>query len=66
LTTQIADALMEHLNPKGVGVHINAKHMCVESRGVAQHNSDTVTCALRGVMKTEPAARAEFLALTNE
>lgn len=63
LTTQIADALVEHLNPKGVGVWINARHMCVESRGVQQHNSDTVTCALRGVMKDDPAARAEFLAL---
>lgn len=63
LTTQIADALVDHLNPKGVGVWINARHMCVESRGVQQHNSDTVTCALRGVMKDDPAARAEFLAL---
>lgn len=66
LTTQIADALMEHLQPKGVGVHINARHMCIESRGVAQHSSDTVTSALRGVMKTEAATRAEFLALTNK
>lgn len=63
LTTQIADALMEHLQPKGVGVYINAKHMCVESRGVAQHNSDTVTQALRGVFKDQPETRAEFVAL---
>ena len=63
LTSQIADALMEHLNPLGVGVWINARHMCIESRGVSQHNSDTVTTALRGAIKEQPAARAEFLAL---
>jgi len=63
LTNQIADALVDHLNPLGVGVYINARHMCIESRGVAQHNSDTVTSALRGAIKDQPAARAEFLAL---
>ena len=63
LTSQIADALMEHLQPKGVGVHINARHMCIESRGVAQHSSDTITSALRGVMKDQPETRAEFMAL---
>lgn len=63
LTSQIADALMEHLKPKGVGVHINARHMCVESRGVAQQNSDTLTSALRGVFKDQPETRAEFMAL---
>jgi GTP cyclohydrolase IA len=64
LTSQIADALWEGLEPLGVGVYINARHMCIESRGVMQHNSDTATTALRGVMKTSPEARAEFLALT--
>jgi GTP cyclohydrolase I len=63
LTSQIADALMEHLKPKGVGVHINARHMCIESRGVAQHSSDTLTSALRGVFKDQPETRAEFMAL---
>lgn len=63
LTTQIADALMENLNPKGVGVFINAEHLCVASRGVQQVHSDTVTCALRGVFKDQPETRAEFLAL---
>ena len=66
LTTQIADALMEHLQPKGVGVYVNARHMCIESRGVQQHSSDTVTSALRGVIKDEAAARAEFLALARK
>jgi GTP cyclohydrolase IA len=65
LTAQIADALFEHLNPVGVGVHISARHLCVESRGVQQANSDTVTTALRGAMKDQPEARAEFLALVN-
>lgn len=63
LTNQIADALMEHLQPKGVGVHINARHMCIESRGVAQHSSDTITSALRGALKVQPETRAEFMAL---
>lgn len=63
LTNQIADALVEHLDPLGVGVWINARHLCVESRGVAHSNSDTITTALRGAIRNEAAARAEFLAL---
>ncbi len=63
LTNQIADAMMEHLQPLGVGVWINARHLCVESRGVQHANSDTITSALRGCIKTEASARAEFLAL---
>lgn len=61
LTVQIADALVEHLAPKGVGVLIRARHMCMESRGICQQGHHTVTSALRGVIKTEPAARAEFM-----
>lgn len=63
LTTQIADAMWEHLQPKGVGVWVSARHMCVESRGVKNSNSETVTTALRGVFKDVPEVRAEFLAL---
>lgn len=63
LTTQIADAMMEHLQPKGVGVWISARHMCVESRGVQNQNSETQTTALRGVFKTQDATRAEFMSL---
>jgi GTP cyclohydrolase I len=63
MTNQIADAMMEHLQPKGVGVFINARHMCVESRGVQNQDSATVTQALRGVFKTQDATRNEFLAL---
>lgn len=65
LTNQIADALVEHLRPKGVGVIITARHMCMESRGVCQQGHDTVTSALRGVM-LEGTPRAEFLALARK
>lgn len=61
LTVQIADALMTHLKPKGVGVVIRARHMCMESRGLCQQGHHTVTTALRGVMKDQPDTRAEFV-----
>jgi len=64
LTAQVADALMEHLQPLGVGVVITARHLCMESRGVCKQGHDTRTSALRGLFKDEPAARAEFLALS--
>lgn len=64
LTNQVADALNIHLQPKGVGIVIRARHLCMESRGVCQQGHVTVTSALRGVMRTTPEARAEFLALT--
>lgn len=63
LTNQIADALSEHLKPKGVGVLIKARHMCMESRGVCQQGHHTRTVALRGVLFTDAAARAEFMAI---
>lgn len=63
MTNQIADAMWEHLSPLGVGVYIKARHLCVESRGVCNQDSDTITCALRGAFKDQPATRAEFLAL---
>lgn len=63
LTNQIADALQEHLQPKGVAVIIRARHMCMESRGLNQQGHHTITSALRGVLKTDPAARAEFIEL---
>lgn len=62
MTAQIADAINTHLKPKGVGVLIRARHMCMESRGICQQGHHTVTSALRGAMKDQPAARAEFLA----
>lgn len=65
LTVQIADALVEHLQPLGVGVLVRARHMCMESRGICQQGHHTVTTALRGVLKDKPEARAEFMAACN-
>lgn len=62
LTTQIADAIMEHLKPKGAAVLVEARHMCMESRGVCQQGHSTVTSALRGVM-IDGTVRQEFLHL---
>lgn len=62
LTNQIANALVEGLDPLGVGVVITAKHFCMATRGVKMPNVDTTTSALRGVFKEGPA-RAEFLSL---
>lgn len=64
LTNQIADALVEHLDPVGVGVLVKARHMCMESRGICQQGHYTVTTALRGAIKDQPQTRAEFLQLT--
>lgn len=63
LTGQIADAMMEHLDAKGVGVVVKAQHMCVMSRGIRHAGCDTVTSAMRGVFM-EGIPRAEFMALT--
>lgn len=65
LTTQIADALMDNLNPLGVAVHINCRHTCVESRGVKSAGQSTITTKLTGVFKTQPETRAEFMAIAN-
>lgn len=63
LTVQIADALFtSELKPRGVGVLLKCRHMCMESRGICQQGHHTVTSALRGVMK-EGDPRAEFLKL---
>lgn len=63
ITVQIADTIFEGLNAKGVGVMIRARHMCMESRGICQQGHSTVTQALRGVMRDQDAARAEFISL---
>jgi GTP cyclohydrolase I len=65
LTNQIADALFDNLNPKGVGVIVKARHMCMEARGLCQQGHHTVTSALRGVMKTQQETRNEFMLLAN-
>lgn len=63
LTNQVADSLMEHLEARGVGVVIQARHLCMESRGISQQGHFTITSALRGVMKEQPETRAEFMSL---
>lgn len=63
LTSQIADALQKHLEPEGVAVVINARHMCMESRGVCQQGHSTTTSAMLGAFKEEHETRMEFLEL---
>ena len=63
LTTQIADALEETIKPRGVGVIIKARHLCMESRGLSTQGHHTVTSALRGVFREDSKARSEFLKL---
>ena len=63
LTQQIADALMEHLQPKGVGVVLQMRHMCMEARGIQKAGTITMSSALRGCVKEEVECRAEFMSL---
>ena len=63
LTQQVADALQEHLSPKGVGVVIEAEHLCMSLRGVRATGSRTVTSALHGVLRADARSRQEFFAL---
>jgi GTP cyclohydrolase I len=64
LTNDIAGALMEHLEPEGVGVVIRATHTCMSLRGVRKPGADTVTSVLLGAFRDDPATRSEFIALT--
>lgn len=63
LTTQIADALMEELNPIGAACIIEAVHTCMTIRGAKKHGSTMVTSALRGIFKENPSSRTEVLSL---
>ena len=63
LTDQVADAVMEVLKPQGVGVVIEAAHLCMMMRGVEKQNSRTVTSAVRGLFRADPRTRSEFLRL---
>ena len=65
LTEQIADALMRSINPKGVAVVIQARHMCMEMRGVEKISSTTTSSALRGLFKRDEKTRMEFFSLIN-
>jgi GTP cyclohydrolase I len=65
LTQQIADAIQEAIEPQGVGVVIEARHLCMMMRGVEKQNSSTVTSAMRGAF-SEQSTRSEFLSLVRE
>jgi GTP cyclohydrolase I len=64
LTTQVADWLQAQLEPKGVGVVLEAEHLCMTLRGVQATGARTVTSALHGRLRDDPRSRQEFLALT--
>lgn len=63
MTAQIADALEEHLKPKGVAVVVDAKHQCMTTRGVHKTETTTVTSQVRGLFRTDKKTRSEFMNL---
>lgn len=63
LTTQIADTIVEALQPQGVAVIVQAEHMCMTMRGIKKPGSNVLTSATRGLFRRNPATRAEFLSL---
>jgi len=66
LTVQVANWLQEHLAPKGVGVVIEAEHMCMSMRGVQARGSRTITSSVHGVLREDAASRQEFFMLTRD
>ncbi len=66
LTTNIADTLVEAINPRGVLVVVEAEHLCMSMRGVKKPGHITVTSAVRGIFRTNPATRAEAMSLIKE
>lgn len=66
LTQQIADWLQQEVQPKGVGVVLDAEHLCMSLRGVQKLGARTVTSALHGLVRDDARTRQEFLALTAE
>jgi GTP cyclohydrolase IA len=64
LTQQVADWLQENLSPRGVGVVIEAEHLCMSLRGVRARGARTTTSALHGLLREDSRSRLEFLALT--
>ena len=63
LTVQIAEAIQEHVKPRGVGVVIEAMHLCMIMRGVEKQNSVAVTSCMLGAFRDQVQTREEFLAL---
>lgn len=64
LTIQVAEWLQEQLQPRGVGVVLEAEHLCMSLRGVQKSGAVTITSALRGLLRDDPRTREEFLSLT--
>jgi GTP cyclohydrolase IA len=64
LTEQIAQSLWDSIQPQGVGVVVEAYHLCMMMRGVQKQNSKTITSAMRGAFLEDPATRDEFLRLS--
>lgn len=63
LTTQVADFLLKQLKPKGLGVILEAEHLCIKSRGADKQNSEVSTSSFKGLFKKRPETRSEFLSL---
>jgi GTP cyclohydrolase I len=63
MTSQIADALAEALKPRGVLVIIEAEHLCMAMRGIRKPGAVTVTSAVRGIFRDNPATRSEAMSL---
>jgi GTP cyclohydrolase I len=63
LTAEVAAWIDDHLEPKGVGIVVEAEHLCMSLRGVQKPGTVTVTSALRGLVRDDPRTRQEFLAL---
>lgn len=63
LTTQIADIISKHVKPKGVGVVMEARHLCMCMRGVQKENAYAVTSSMNGIFKSDQRTRMEFLNL---
>jgi GTP cyclohydrolase IA len=63
MTSEIADVIMETVQPKGVAVIVEAEHLCMTMRGIKKPGSRTLTSALRGIMKTDMRTRAEVMSL---
>ncbi|MDX2171348.1 MAG: GTP cyclohydrolase I FolE [Deltaproteobacteria bacterium] len=63
MTTQIANTLMEELNPQGVGVVLQAEHLCMRMRGVEKQNSVVVTSTMLGTFRSRQETRQEFMSL---
>ncbi|SHE74248.1 GTP cyclohydrolase I FolE [Streptoalloteichus hindustanus] len=66
LTSQVADALVRKLDPRGVIVVVEAEHLCMGMRGIRKAGSKTTTSAVRGLLRTSASSRAEALALINQ